>query len=110
MRNYLFKSIIKDHEKDLKELERLEAEIVNAEALLNETKLDEDRFLEQHNLNNLEKQGKVADPNAFKSLDEIEKDVGKKYMDEDLNAKDNPYGLTEFDLEEVDQLLNTDSR
>jgi len=104
------KSIIKDHEKDLKELERLESELVNAEALLNESKLDEDRFLEQHNLNSLEKQGKVADPDAFKSLNEIEKDIGKKYMDQDLNAKDNPYGLTEFDLEEVDQLLNTDAR
>ena len=28
-------------------------------------------------------------------------------MEEDLNSKDNPYGLTEFDLEEIDELLNT---
>ena len=48
------------------------------------------------------------EPDAFESLDEIEQEVGKKYLDEDLNARSNPYGLTEFDLEEVDELLNTD--
>ena len=30
-------------------------------------------------------------------------------MDEDLNVKDNPYGSSEFDLEEIDELLNTGS-
>ena len=39
-------------------------------------------------------------------LDEIEENLGKRYIDEDLNSKDNPYGLTEFDVEEVDELLN----
>jgi hypothetical protein len=27
-------------------------------------------------------------------------------LDEDLNQADNPYGVTQFDVEEVDELLN----
>lgn len=102
------RSILKDHERDLKELERLENELVEAEASLNEAKVDEDKFLEQQNLDQVEREQGEPDPNAFESLDEIEGDVGRKYMDEDINAKENPYGLTEFDLEEIDELLNTE--
>lgn len=102
------KSIIKSSERDVKELDRLESEIKDAESSLNESKVDEDKFLEQQNLDSLEKGSKQQDPNAFESLNEIEKDVGRKYLDEDINNKENPYGLTEFDLEEVDELLNTD--
>jgi nucleoid-associated protein YgaU len=102
------KSIIKDHERDLKELERLENEILEAEQALNESKVDEDKFLEGQNLNNIEKKNIGMDPNAFESLNDIEGEVGLKFLDEDLNAKENPYGLTEFDLEEIDELLNTD--
>ncbi len=102
------KSIIKDHERDLKELERLENEILEAEQSLNESKVDEDKFLEVQNLNNIEKNNLGLNPNAFESLNDIEGEVGLKFLDEDLNAKENPYGLTEFDLEEIDELLNTD--
>ncbi|MFT6069958.1 MAG: hypothetical protein ACJAT2_003475 [Bacteriovoracaceae bacterium] len=102
------RSILKDHERDLKELERLENELVEAEASLSEAKVDEDKFLEQQNLDEVERKSGEPDPNAFESLDEIEQDVGRKYMDEDINAKENPYGLTEFDLEEIDELLNTE--
>ncbi len=102
------KSVIKDSERDVKELDRLESEIVDAESSLNESKVDEDKFLEQQSLDGLEKKSKQQDPNAFESLNEIEKDIGRKYLDEDINNKENPYGLTEFDLEEVDELLNTD--
>lgn len=102
------KSIIKDHERDLKELERLESEIVEAEASLNEAKVDEDKFLEQQDLNDIERKNKGQDPNAFESLNDIEKDIGMKFMDEDLNSKENPYGLTEFDLEEIDELLDSE--
>lgn len=102
------KSIIKDQEKDLKELDRLENEILDAEGKLNEAKVDEDKYLEQQDLNNVEKTGAAKqDPNSFESLEDLEKEFGRKYMDEDINAKDNPYGLTEFDLEEIDELLNT---
>lgn len=101
------KSIIKDHEKDLQELERLENEIVEAESKLNETKLDEDKFLEEANLENIEKtEGTKA--NAFDDLNEIESEIGVKYMDEKMDSKDNPYGLSEHDLEEIDMLLNTE--
>lgn len=103
------RSVIKDHERDLKELERLEAEISQAEQKLNEKKIDEDKYLEQQDLERLEKISKQQDPDAFESLDEIEKDIGYKYLDEDINSQENPYGLTEFDLEEIDELLNTDS-
>lgn len=102
------KSIIKDHERDLKELEKLEEEISEAEASLNEAKVDEDKFLEQQDLNFIEKKSSDPDADAFESLDDIEDEVGLKYMDEDLNNRENPYGLTEFDIEEIDELLNTE--
>ncbi len=101
------KSVIKDSEKDLKALERLESEIEQAETILNDAKLDEDKLLEQQNLNEIEKKGKSIDKD---SLDEIEENLGKRYIDEDLNSKDNPFGLTEFDVEEVDELLNTEKK
>ena len=101
------KSVIKDSERDVKELDRLEGEIRDAEKSLNEQKVDEDKYLEQSNLDDQEKKSKQPDANAFESLDEIESDIGKKYLDEDLNNRENPYGLTEFDLEEIDELLNT---
>jgi len=103
------KSIIKDHERDLKELERLEKELIDAEGKLLEKKIDEDAYLEKQDLDSIENNAKPKDPNAFESMDEIESEVGKKYMDEDINSKENPYGLTEFDLEEIDELLNTES-
>lgn len=103
------RSVISDHERDLRELERLEREIIEAEASLNEAKVDEDKFLEQHDLEKIEGQVQEPDPNAFHSLNEIEKEFGRKYLDEDLNAKDNPFGLTEYDLEEIDELLNTET-
>jgi hypothetical protein len=104
------KSIIKDHERDLKELEKLEAEISDAESSLNEAKVDEDKFLEQQDLNFIEKKNQDPDADAFESLDDIESEIGLKYMDEDLNARENPYGLTEFDLEEIDELLNSEQK
>jgi hypothetical protein len=101
------KSVIKDSEKDLKALERLENEIEQAETILNDAKLDEDKLLENENLNDIEKKNKTIDQD---SLDEIEENLGKRYVDEDLNSKDNPFGLTEFDVEEVDELLNTEKK
>ncbi len=102
------KSVIKEHERDLRELERLEGEIENAEDKLNEIKVDEDKFLEQQNLEEIENSLGAPNPNAFESIDEIEQDIGKKYLDEDINSSENPYGLTEYDLEEIDELLNTE--
>ena len=99
------KSIIKDHEKDLKELERLEKEITEAETKLRSSSLDEDKFLEQTNLDEVEKKAKLK-AQAFDSMDQIEEEIGKKYMDDDLKAKENRYGLSEYDVEEVDKLMN----
>lgn len=104
------KSVIKDHEKDLRELERLESELIDAEDKLKQAKLDEDQLLENQNLDHIEKDGTDAPVDAFMSLNEIEKEVGRKYMEQDLNSKENPYGLTEFDLEEIDELLNTEQK
>lgn len=101
------KSVIKDSEKDLKALERLENEIEQAEKILNDAKLDEDKLLEQQNLNEIEKKQGNIDQD---SLDEIEENLGKRYIDEDLNSRDNPFGLTEFDIEEVDELLNIEKK
>ncbi|PJB52292.1 MAG: hypothetical protein CO099_13335, partial [Bdellovibrio sp. CG_4_9_14_3_um_filter_39_7] len=71
---------------------------------------DEDKFLEQQSLNEIEKKQKGLDPNGFESLNDLEGEIGLKFLDEDLNTKENPYGLTEFDLEEIDELLNTDQQ
>ena len=77
---------------------------------MDEVTEDQNKELEQTNLEDLEQTLQRPEPDAFESLDEIEEDVGKKYLDEDINAKSNPYGLTEFDLEEVDELLNTEQQ
>ncbi|MGB0453870.1 MAG: LysM peptidoglycan-binding domain-containing protein [Bacteriovoracaceae bacterium] len=103
------KSVIKEHERDLRELERLEAEISEAEQKLSEKRVDEDKYLEQQSLEEIEKGTKAPSKDAFESLNEIENEIGRKYLDEDINAKENPYGLTDFDLEEIDELLNTES-
>lgn len=97
------KSIMSEEEKDLKALERLENEIEEAEKMLKDSKLDEDKWLEQQSLDKLEKDLMY---NQQESLDEIEENFGKRYLDERLNEKENPYGLTEFDIEEIDELLN----
>ena len=101
------KSVIQDSEKDLKALERLENEIEQAESILNDAKLDEDKLLENQNLNDIENKQKNLDSD---SLDDIEENLGKRYIDEDLNSKDNPFGLTEFDVEEIDELLNVEKK
>ncbi len=104
------KSVIKNQDRDVKELDRLESEILDTEKSLNESKVDEDKFLEQQSLDDHERKAKMPDPNAFESINEIEQDIGRKYLDEDINNKENPFGLTEFDLEEIDELLNTGSK
>ncbi|EPZ51742.1 LysM domain protein [Bacteriovorax sp. BAL6_X] len=103
------KSIIKEQARDLKELEKLEKELIDAETKLNEQKIDEDTYLERQDLNLIEKGVKAKDPNALPSMNEIESQEGLKYMDEDLNSKENPYGLTPYDIEEIEELLNSDS-
>jgi hypothetical protein len=101
------KSVIRESERDLKALERLEREIEHAEKIINDANLDEDKLLESQSLNGIEKSQGNIDQEA---LDEIEENLGKRYMDEDLNSKDNPYGLTEFDIEEIDELLNVEKK
>jgi hypothetical protein len=108
-RRELEKSVLSEHEKDLLDLERLESEIINAEAKLNEAKVDEDKYLETQSLDELEKSvQRIKDPNEFAGMDEVEEEVGNQYIDEDLNSRENPYGLSEFDLEELDELMNTE--
>jgi hypothetical protein len=97
------RSVIQEHERDLKALERLENEIEEAEKMLNEAKLDEDKLLEQESLEKVENKSGEQD---IVNLEEVEENFGKLYLDEELNDKENPYGLTEFDLEEIDELLN----
>ncbi|MEE3078763.1 MAG: hypothetical protein VX341_05450, partial [Bdellovibrionota bacterium] len=80
-----------------------------AESRLNEKKIDEDEYLEKSNLELLENEQKPLDPNALLNVDEFEVNEGKKYVEEDINSKENPYGLTEFDVEEINELLNTET-
>ncbi|MBT3983964.1 MAG: LysM peptidoglycan-binding domain-containing protein [Bacteriovoracaceae bacterium] len=102
------RSILKGQEKDLHELEKLEKELETAEAQLNEGKLDEDKLLEQEDLNSLEANAHRQHPDSFADLNELEAELGTKYLDEDLSDHNNPYGLSENDLEEIDELLNLD--
>jgi hypothetical protein len=99
------KSIMTESERDLRSLERLEKEIETAEKMLNEARLDEDKLLEGQSLDKVEQSLLYQQQ---ESLDEIEENFGKRYLDEDLNDKENPYGLTEFDIEEIDELLNVE--
>ena len=100
------KSILTENEKDIKALERLEQDIETAQEMLNEARVNEDKWLESQSLESIEKDLLYQQQ---ESLDEIEENFGKRYLDEDLNDKDNPYGLTEFDIEEIDELLNIES-
>ena len=95
-----------EEEKDLKALERLEKEIEDAEKMLKDARLNEDKWLEGQSLNKIEKDLMYAQQ---ESLDEIEENFGKRYLDENLNDKENPFGLTEFDIEEIDELLNVET-
>jgi hypothetical protein len=63
------------------------------------------RSLSNLNLENVESETRAK---SEESLEDVEEALGKKYMDEDLVEKENPYGLTEFDIEEVDELLNAE--
>lgn len=99
------KSVMTEGERDLRALEELEKDIESAEAMLNEARLDEDKLLEGQSLDKIESKMLVEQQ---ESLDEIEENFGKHYLDEQINDKDNPYGLTEFDIEEIDELLNVD--
>lgn len=99
------KSIIKTSNDELSDLERLEKQLELAEKELSEGKRDQDQLLESQNLDDLEQNQQFA---FGDDLDIIEENFGKKYLDEELNKNDNPHGLTEFDIEEVDELLNLD--
>lgn len=103
------KSFIEKEEKDLKELERIEKDIETAEGHLKSSKTDEDKVLQDQDLDDLEKKTRTKAKELLDSLNEIEKKEGKKYLDEDLNSKENPYGLSNFDLEEIDELMNTNT-
>lgn len=103
------RSVLTDHEETLKELDHFEQDLLAIENSLDEISLDEDQFLEKQNLDLLERKTKDLHGNAFAGLDEIEFELGKKYIDQRLNNQENPYGLTEFDLEEIDALFNTPS-
>ena len=101
------RSVIKDHERDLRDLERLESELEMVEKQLIQVKLDEDELLDNENLDNIEGRTKGMSKDAFQSMNDLESNFGKKYLDEDINSKDNPYGLTPYDIEEINELLNS---
>ena len=74
--------------------------------MLKDSKLTEDKWLESQSLDKIEKDLMYSQQ---ESLDEIEENFGKRYLDENLNDKENPFGLTEFDIEEIDELLNIEN-
>jgi hypothetical protein len=94
------KRVLDDTEKYLKDLDSLEQELATAEDTLDENEVSDDEV----DLESVE--GKKKDEKFGTNLENIEKSYGKKYLDEDLNQVDNPFGVTQFDVEEVDELLN----
>lgn len=81
-------------------LEKLESEVVKAEKNI----LPQDQKAEAANLEDIEDSQNMKN----RDLDALERQVGRKYVDEKLNNKDNPYGLSEYDVETVDELINTE--
>lgn len=103
-------------EDELAELERQE----KTRSFMEENKADNDlvsiekEIEESEKLLNQEKESVVSTSDtssdgalsAKNELDQMEVKYGKKYLDQELNDKENPYGLTDYDIEEVDELLN----
>jgi hypothetical protein len=72
------KSVIKEHERDLKDLEKLENQILDTESKVYEERKDEDKYLEDINLQELES-SKAPKVPTLENLNEIEKEIGVKY-------------------------------
>jgi hypothetical protein len=96
------KDILDATEKDMKELEELEDTISQADQLLSSQANSDD--LANKDLEDIE--GQVYQQGLKVNLDSIEQKYGKKYLDEDLQSVENPFGLSQYDVEEVDELLN----
>jgi hypothetical protein len=96
------KDILDETERDLKELEDLENTISQADQLLSTQNNQEN--IASKDLEDIE--GQVYQQGLKVNLDSLEERYGKKYLDEDLKSVDNPFGLSQYDVEEVDELLN----
>jgi hypothetical protein len=91
------KSVIDGFDPDVEQIEALEDEILRLEQAANEEK---EKAAEES-----ETEPKEEEEDIFETIDNIEDQVGRKYMREDLNSKENFYGLTEYDIEEMDELF-----
>jgi len=89
-----------DNELDLLEDDGLE----DLEDVIEEESIDLDEDLEGE-LDALDGESEFV-AEDLENLEEIEEQSGKVYLEESLNEKENPFGLSEGDLEEVDELLN----
>jgi len=96
-------------EKDSTYLDQLEKEIEEVSKKLDSAKTQQDKKLETKDLNKVEENQK-KEKEDFGPINDIEKQVGKKYLEENLNVKPNPYGLSKDDVEEIDALLNNPPR
>ncbi len=96
------KDILDESERDIKELEELESTIAQADQLLN-SQANQETFGNK-DLEDIE--GQVYQQGLKVNLDSLEQRYGKKYLDDDLKSVENPFGLSQYDVEEVDELLN----
>ena len=96
------KDILDESERDLKELEDLENTISQADQLLSSQANQEN--IASKDLEDIE--GQVYQQGLKVNLDSLEGRYGKKYLDDDLKSVENPFGLSQYDVEEVDELLN----
>ncbi|MBP9673882.1 MAG: LysM peptidoglycan-binding domain-containing protein [Bacteriovoracaceae bacterium] len=96
-----------EHYQDVATLEKIEKEIALAEDTLLERQQDDDKKLEELSLGSVEKEfADKVQSQEFDNINEIEKNYGRKYVDGNLNEKDNPYGLTPQDIERIDEMLD----
>lgn len=96
------KDVLDASERDMKELEDLEDTISQADQLLSSQPSED--ILANKDLEDVE--GQVYQQGLKVNLDSLEQRYGKKYLDENLQSVENPYGLSQYDVEEVDELLN----
>ena len=98
------RDILDGTEKDLRALDDLEKDVNEVDAIASKVNADP---LEKTDLEDFE--GDKNKKELGVDLDKVEEKVGKKYIDESLQTVENPYGLTPFDVEEVDELLSSQS-
>lgn len=104
------KDLLDDTDKDLKQLEDIEKDLAEVDKVTpkeNTTATDADNTLAAKDLDDVE--GAKDKKELSVDLDQVEQKYGKKYLDEQLDKEENPFGITPYDVEEVDELMSAEN-